>query len=272
MSRLRLHRQGRCHSCSWCQTLCWWRRLPWLLLISMPSNARSACTAKLAACTLQPVLCGGRAAVAGPEQDVQQIQGNGSNHRSPTFVTADAGCYKARHPAHKCCMCAQPVYLHIAAHVSATATATAPTLCLRLRLHITVIKQAPMPAAGVLASLTALQVTQYWVSSTTDKLVDLLHQATMSGSMVAAEGTVLDAWRCLVSLAHDLLSQAAEAGPASRDGASRGVSRHLVLRLMPLVQQGPLSRRLAFTGEPVGQDLHADSLRAPQDLSEAALC
>lgn len=89
-----------------------------------------------------------------------------------------------------------------------------------------------------------LKVTQYWVSATVDKLVDLLHQAVMSCSMVTAEGTVLDAWRCMVSLAHDLLSQAAEADP----GTSRDVSRHLVLRLMPLVQQGPLSRRLAFTG------------------------
>ena len=118
-----------------------------------------------------------------------------------------------------------------------------------------------MPAARFLTSLTALQVTQHWVTSTADKLVDLLHQATMSGSMVAAEGTVFDAWRCLVSLAHDLLSQAAEAGPASRDGASRHVSRHLVLRLMPLVQQGPFSRRLAFTGEPVGHALHTDACR-----------
>lgn len=126
-------------------------------------------------------------------------------------------------------------------------------------MPVTVIKQTRMPAARVLTSLTALQVTQYWVSATVDKLVDLLHQAVMSCSMVTAEGTVLDAWRCMVSLAHDLLSQAAEADP----GTSRDVSRHLVLRLMPLVQQGPLSRRLAFTGEPIGQVLHADSLQAP---------
>ena len=128
-----------------------------------------------------------------------------------------------------------------------------------------------MLAARVLTSVTALQVTQHWVSAAADKLADLLHQATMSRSMVAAEGTVVDAWRCLVSLAHDLLSQATDTDPAKCPSASRDVSRHLMLRLMPLMQQGPLSGRLAFTGEPDGQVLHAGSLQAPQ-TSETLLC
>ena len=168
-------------------------------------------------------------------------------------------------------VCSACLPAHCSLYLNAAAAATAPTLGLRLRLPITVIKQTPMPAAKVLTSVTALQVTRHWVSAAADKLTDLLHQATMSRSMVAAEGTILDAWRCLVSLAHDLLSQATDADPAKFAGASRDVSRHLMLRLMPLVQQGPLSRRLAFTGEPDGQVLHAGSLQAPQ-ISEMLLC
>ena len=207
--------------------------------------------------------------MAALEQDAQQVQGKCTKHRFSTFVTAEVGCFQAWYLAHKCCMCAQPVCLHTAACVSiyshSHSYSTHPGPNAAAVNHSA--QASPMPAARLLTSLTALQVTQHWVSSTADKLVDLLHQATMSCSMVAAEGTVLAAWRCLVSLAHDLLGQAADANPASSDGVGRDVGRHLLLRMMPLVQQGPLSRRLAFTGDFVARIVNADGLQAPQDLS-----